>query len=498
MSTRCPADVQREREASRLRLLDVWSSLAERYARRSDEDDIVDIRTGKITKDRGFFRNSRKVDFGAIAAPATEDAIANDEDEENKYDTDELDTFADTTSEIDNTIQSEIGLRVRPVPPVTPLDLADAEDLRAFLEAEQRRKQLCGSEDEDSDSTSDTESRASEVEQESAADFEDSPNDAVEISEIYPGSPTLCVDSASGDELDNWDIDESSVISPVLKEEDNDSDIEIIDGPTPSPLKYNQKPNLQVANNSQALQKLRTPNIRPYVLLTPRKSTDRKQRKQHSPSPEMLVPLVLDPRAQFIITQAMQQLSALVGTPSTLPHDSSIPYTPSRGHKSRRANSIFKTPSHHPHPHPYSCDPNLSLATSPPGSPESLSSLGQSSPLRKSSMARSCSRGRRVSFKIDDDESSDGGHARVDIYSSPSNIPSRRKAVRKQERQNSTKSLEGKRKARAETPNSESSFEDSSDCEGDRGRKAYLRGRTPGPNTGPPRNIKRGQDSEGG
>lgn len=43
-----------------------------------------------------------------------------------------------------------------------------------------------------------------------------------ETSEIYHGSRTLCVDSASGDELDNWDVDESSVIKPVSKEEDNE------------------------------------------------------------------------------------------------------------------------------------------------------------------------------------------------------------------------------------------------------------------------------------
>ncbi|KAF8798798.1 hypothetical protein BYT27DRAFT_7343190 [Phlegmacium glaucopus] len=877
-----PAGVQREREASKLRLLDVWSSLAERYTRRLDEDDIVDIRTGKITQDRGFIRNSRKVNFGAIAAPVTGDAMADegtDVDEEDEYDTDELDAFADATSEIDNAEHSEIGLRLRPVPPVTAMDSADAEDLRAFLEAERRRKQLCGSDVEEDDySSPNTPNQDSEVEDESAADSKDldlsSPNDAADASGTYPGSQTaFYVDSE--DELDNWDIDESSVVYPVLQNEDNDSDIEIIDGPTVSPSKSRQmlKPNLQVENNSQTHQEqlhtpplshllpvtpsenrfvhvssplsppmqkipssetlaqrvasvplspkpssirtalgntpgprldltqvlkvkkparndstshrspnnristsnVRTPSVKPYVLLTPRKSTGlgkfktekqnfdlnegqetdvfkvpnlpkaidkgkakaktdglfeavitakaatseggkvfatnkvkerrrrsnsenkahtgdplavlpsqvdsppriderrsssmspskphlvnnrkgsqhetlregsrspspsgsfsggitlntlgrqslkprkrkrvssdsgavfavetsvmqreekperhftprrtsfsddlpyhenqastfymisekklakprskrqsssrsrrrpessvsssgsesgnspdsergysckptrshynnfqfphhypypphqsyRKQQRQHPRPPEMFAPPLPDPRAQFIITQAMQQLSALVGTPWTPPHDSpSVPYTPSRRHQSIRANSIFNTPSYRPHPYPYSYDPNLSHATLPPESPESASSPEKSSQgPRKSSMARSRSRGRRVSFKIDD-ESGDGDGGR-DLTSSPSNISSsRREAVREKGRQNTTKPAEGKGKARAETPASEPSSEDPLGCGNGRDGKSYSRGRTPGPNIGSPKGMKRGQNSQ--
>jgi len=277
-----PADVQREREASKLRLLDVWSSLAERYTRRLDEDDIVDIRTGEITQDRGFIRNSRKVDFGAIAAPVTGDAMADegtDEDEDDEYDTDELDAFADATS--DSTEQSEMGLRVGPVPPVTAMDSADAEDLRAFLEAERRRKQLCGSEVEEDDySPPNTKNQGSEVEDESAADSEDLdpflPHVVADAFETYPGSQTaLFVDSASEDELDNWDIDESSVVHPVLKHEDYDSDIEIVNGPTLSPLKSPQKLNLRLEKKSQTHQEqLHTPPLShssPVLPVTPPK-----------------------------------------------------------------------------------------------------------------------------------------------------------------------------------------------------------------------------------
>ena len=219
-----PADVQKERDASKLRLLGVWASLADRYTRRLDEDDIVDIRTGEIMIDRGFIRKSRKVDFGAIAAPAAGDAIADegtDEEEEDEYDLDELDAFADTTDEVDVT---EMGLRVKPVPPMTALNSADAEDLRAFLEAERRRKHLCGSDVEDEDEDADRNQESEVVEHE-------------------------IVDLVSEDELDNWDVDESSVVVP--KQEDSDS--------IPSSTSNFRTPSI-------------TPSI-PYVLLTPPKST---------------------------------------------------------------------------------------------------------------------------------------------------------------------------------------------------------------------------------
>ena len=139
-------------------------------------------------------------------------------------------------------------------------------------------------------------------------------------------------------------------------------------------------------------------------------SPHRNHQQQQQHPLEMFAPPIPDPRAQFIITQAMHQLSAL--TAWTPPLDSPfILHTPSRHHQSRRADSIFNTPIH-THPYPYSYDPNLSLATSPPesspepiSSPEKLSSSSSSHGPRKSSMARarSRSRTRRVSFNIDGD-----------------------------------------------------------------------------------------------
>lgn len=65
--------------------------------------------------------------------------------------------------------------------------------------------------------------------------------------------------------------------------------------------------------------------------------------------------------------------------------------------------SAYTTPIHQ-HPHPYTFNPSLSNATLPPSSPDQASSQ-PSSPSRNFSSVRerSKSRGRRVSFRIDDD-----------------------------------------------------------------------------------------------
>src|SRR6266550_3712697 len=47
------SDILKERHANMMRLFNAWSSLAERYAKPIDEDDIVDIVTGQVVQDRG-------------------------------------------------------------------------------------------------------------------------------------------------------------------------------------------------------------------------------------------------------------------------------------------------------------------------------------------------------------------------------------------------------------------------------------------------------------
>ena len=612
-----PVDIQTDRDASKHRSIGVRSNLAERYTRPINEDDILDINTAKITTDRGIIRNSRKISFGAVAAPSAED-VATDEGTDEDDEEDELDAFADTTTKADNAAQSEKEL------PVTGLGLTDVEDLRA---SERTRKDLCGNEVEEDDYSTDSgpagtedlhsflaaehnirtgkDLRAGKVKDleddsrpalDSASEDElnnwdadisnlilkqgdddsDSDREIIEgpilslskststqklanksqdqlqtrrslnnsstsSSNVKPLTPRKsALDSASEAELNNWDADVSNV---VLKQgdDDNDSDIEIIEGPILSPSKSTSLQKL--ANKSQdQLQTRRSlnnsstssSNVKP---LTPRKSTSlaksktkrrdftskssisgsgsesgapyrspnspRRKQQRHPLPPETFVPPLPDPRAQFIITQALQQLSALVGTPWTPPHDSFILHTPSWRQESR-CNPMFNTPTYHPYQYPYFYNPNLSLATLPPESPESVSSPEKSSHRpRKSSIAGSYSRGKRVSFKIDDDGSDDDDRPdsknRVNLYSSPSKPPLRRaEAVREQRRQSFTLPSKGKGKAKAEAPDSDSSSEDPLDCGSDtKNGKSYSRGRTLGPKFGPPKDIKPRQDLKG-
>jgi hypothetical protein len=162
-----------------------------------------------------------------------------------------------------------------------------------------------------------------------------------------------------------------------------------------------------------------------------------------------------DPRAQLIISQAMQQLSRLAtGNPpgSAAPQHSYNqqpqgerrppayqqpphfqyqnpqwePYTPTHhSHQSygsssshsteRHSLSVNSTPSR-PHPYPYSFAPSSSGGTFPPSSPEPLSSPPRfvaepsTSHRRATSLVRrSQSRGRRVSFRLEGEEFVAGG-----------------------------------------------------------------------------------------
>ncbi|THU87768.1 hypothetical protein K435DRAFT_866967 [Dendrothele bispora CBS 962.96] len=172
------------REQSTRRMLDVWSQLAERYSRRIDEDDIVDLVTGKVIKDRGVLKNMEtKWEFGRFAdtfpVPESRVGSTTEEDEEEEPEEegrgqtrvgeesdDELDSFAEvrraessqTAKPVEAEAEAEEPAVTLPVnlPRVQALDpnnVDDAADLRDFLEAENKRKEQMGSEDECEDSS---------------------------------------------------------------------------------------------------------------------------------------------------------------------------------------------------------------------------------------------------------------------------------------------------------------------------------------------------------
>jgi hypothetical protein len=249
-------DIHAARRESSLRVLDVWSSLAARYSRPLGEDDIVNIATGKVIKDRGVLRSASKLKFGFLANPEDEDelkkgtgsraastpssdgALVADED----YD--ELDAFAPGVS-----LDAELE-RVKEVlvPPPAP-NPADAEDLRAFLEAERRmnahEEEVVEEDESDSDadelsgrvdSTDESEDSGGLSEWETSEAEDPAPATFTRSSPPLPPDP----DAESDDELGRWDVASSCatpppptspdgpsrVASPLPSEDD--SDIEII------------------------------------------------------------------------------------------------------------------------------------------------------------------------------------------------------------------------------------------------------------------------------
>ncbi|TBU28589.1 hypothetical protein BD311DRAFT_317968 [Dichomitus squalens] len=233
-------------------------------------------------------------------------------------------------------------------------------------------------------------------------------------------------------------------------------------------------------------------------------------------------PVLQDAQAQYAMAQAWHSLSYLMasgafqpppppsgpGYPPGLPFPPVPwpPYTPSH----RRHNTVpshflatsssseagpsrsstYSTPTHHPHPYPYSYDPRFSNSTLPPSSPIPSSSSPNSSPiLRPASVPpgqRSRSRGRRVSFKLDDNDrplppTPSQNNNDVDSDDEPLSSLARRRGASASTSaaasgQTSAAKGKGKGKARAETPRREEEDERPA-----RGRPPPPRARTPGP-----------------
>ncbi|KAF8237180.1 hypothetical protein L208DRAFT_1389720 [Tricholoma matsutake] len=248
-------DVHKAREASTLRLFDVWSSLADRYSRPLDEDDIIDITTGEFVKDRGFLRGSRNWDIGCFADDVEKDVEEDEEEDVEEEDVDELDSFANpgAVEELDG-----LGVDGRRVHPVTEVDPADAEDLKQFLEAEQRRRETYGSEEETEGSEEGSLSEQGLIysrfrdsvrsEDTGASPLGRGATPEMEKENTPRRQPSVFVDSGSDDELVNWDMDETSMVYRLKKEnheDDRDSDIEFIEAlrpPLPSSPRTKLKP----------------------------------------------------------------------------------------------------------------------------------------------------------------------------------------------------------------------------------------------------------------
>ncbi|KAI0072865.1 hypothetical protein K474DRAFT_1667301 [Panus rudis PR-1116 ss-1] len=228
-------------QASAKRVWDVWSQLAERYSRPLDEDDIVNLRDGSIIRDKGALRSVVKVKFGALtdadegaATQGGEEAEEGEEEEEE--DTDEIDAFAreeggevkeggeegDISAELKGfKTKMQLLMNAKPIGP-------EDDDLKAFLEAERRRREIEGDEEDEEDDVRDrrltlASGPYAEDEDDGYTSFENdplsepdyrpplrspSPKRAASVpprAKLRP--PDLFDDDSSEDELATWDFD---------------------------------------------------------------------------------------------------------------------------------------------------------------------------------------------------------------------------------------------------------------------------------------------------
>ncbi|KAJ6547216.1 hypothetical protein B0H19DRAFT_1266152 [Mycena capillaripes] len=210
-SSATPDDINSEREASARRMFDVWSQLAEKYSRRIDQDDIVDLVTGEIVEDRGVLSSETPWKFPRFADESVDNGTGTDEEDED--DIDELDAFS---------APPEVSSQGWTVPPVRTMDPADAKDLEEFMEAERRRREEFGDEDVNEDEE--------EVESAGTEFCQDAPDT------VSPSHRQELEDSESDDELGNWDVaDESNTVHPVGAVENTET-TEILDSPLGSPF----------------------------------------------------------------------------------------------------------------------------------------------------------------------------------------------------------------------------------------------------------------------
>ncbi|TFK52555.1 hypothetical protein OE88DRAFT_1807440 [Heliocybe sulcata] len=212
-------DLHEARKASATRVWDVWSQLEERYTRRIDEDDIIDLRTNSVIKDRGILRGlTQQYDIGTFAEADANDAASEGGggQTEGEDDVDEIDAFAP---------EADLSVNAYEIPPPRELD---PEDVEEFLEAERKRKELYGDEDEEaSDSISwpAVPSRRMEVIEEIRetiheevtlvrSEVEESVRSEPDWgrSESIQDPPLEENQDEDADELDEWTVDESSVL----------------------------------------------------------------------------------------------------------------------------------------------------------------------------------------------------------------------------------------------------------------------------------------------
>lgn len=264
-----------ERRASSSRVLNVWSALEDKYALRLDEDDIVDLRSGDLVKDRGVLSSKDGTwDIGCFADPTAAQGNENSAQEDDD-DEDEIGVWGS---------DSELDHQFNPVhvPPVRELDPEDAEDLRAFLAAEQARKPLRGIDDFSEDESD------LDVTRDGNCDTDFDPNLEIEgsIVEIEVGSAPALPPTDSDDELAGYDdtVGEGALLWEVGTEMSNCSE------PLGAESGMVIKPLRTLPRRNQTPAQLRTPPLSRSSVKKPNESLPRT-----SPRPLRRPPVDLPP-----------------------------------------------------------------------------------------------------------------------------------------------------------------------------------------------------------
>ncbi|KAF8551681.1 hypothetical protein OG21DRAFT_248953 [Imleria badia] len=230
------ADVNSARRASTLRVLNTWAQLAERYNKRLDEDDIIDLHRYVIIKDRGAVEGaSKEYHIGHFTQADSDqeypDPDQDQEDSEQDDDDNELNALPPSETATDDDAPISKKELLRGVPPLSAT--TDAEDLREFLEAEKKRRELVGDEEDEEDMSPEQLSALQEELDERVQKREAAvANRAREVAsaervlegevDTTPTRPSTRVppsDDESEDELAVWAHDESSAVYPVARDE---------------------------------------------------------------------------------------------------------------------------------------------------------------------------------------------------------------------------------------------------------------------------------------
>ncbi|KAG8779613.1 hypothetical protein FRC12_024031 [Ceratobasidium sp. 428] len=141
--------VDTARRRASARVMSLWESLAARYARPLDEDDEIDILTGKIYKDRGVLRaaSDRGWRIGSFGEAIEVEPLFGASETETETGTSECDGTAeeeDTAGDTEDADEGEDSFETLSydwqfrelAPPRPELSPQDAEDLKEFLAAE--------------------------------------------------------------------------------------------------------------------------------------------------------------------------------------------------------------------------------------------------------------------------------------------------------------------------------------------------------------------------